>query len=112
MSILSFLFGGKDTPGVTKLNVADFKSGIAQKGVQILDVRTAGEFGSGHIAKAKNLDFFQGSRFKSGLEGLKKDKPVYVYCRSGNRSGKAARMMAAMGFTEIYDLRGGYMAWS
>ncbi|VAV83833.1 hypothetical protein MNBD_BACTEROID02-1730, partial [hydrothermal vent metagenome] len=35
----------------------------------------------------------------------------YLYCRSGGRSRKAAKILAEMGFKEIYDLKGGYMAW-
>jgi rhodanese-related sulfurtransferase len=43
---------------------------------------------------------------------LNKNKPVYVYCRSGARSQRAARKLVEMGFLKIYDLEGGYMSWA
>jgi rhodanese-related sulfurtransferase len=48
---------------------------------------------------------------ETAFKKLNPSKPVYLYCRSGNRSGKAANLLAKMGFTEIYDLKGGYMSW-
>ncbi|MEZ5030799.1 MAG: rhodanese-like domain-containing protein [Saprospiraceae bacterium] len=46
------------------------------------------------------------------LQRLPKDKPVFVYCRSGNRSGQAMDQMKKMGFREVYNLQGGIGAWS
>lgn len=46
------------------------------------------------------------------MEKLDKEKPVYIYCRSGGRSGKAAKQLADEGFTEIYDLDGGILEWN
>ncbi len=78
---------------------------------QILDVRTPGETAEGIISGALEIDFTS-SNFTSGLTGLDKNKPVLIYCRSGNRSGQAMRQMSAMGFKEIYNLNGGVMAWT
>jgi rhodanese-related sulfurtransferase len=42
---------------------------------------------------------------------LDKEIPIYLYCRSGGRSNKAARQLISLGFKEIYDLQGGYLGW-
>jgi len=112
MSILSFLFGNSvDTDKVSILTKPEFAKAITGKKVQLVDVRTAKEFNSGHIKGAKNLDFFSSSAFTAGFENMKKDDPVYIYCQSGNRSQKAARKLVNMGFEQIFDLQGGYGNW-
>jgi rhodanese-related sulfurtransferase len=113
MSFLSSLFGGS-TLNSDKFEILDkkaFKRVIQQKNIQLVDVRTSREFKSGHINKAINIDLFQISNFKLAFEKLNKNKPVYLYCRSGSRSKKAARKVLDMGFEKVYDLKGGYMHW-
>ncbi len=80
-------------------------------GLQVLDVRTAEEFGQGHLADATNIDFY-GADFRSRLDTLDRDTPYFVYCHSGNRSGQAVQIMADLGFTQVYDLDGGIAAWT
>lgn len=113
MSFLSTLFGSRDTAsGAIKiLDAKAYAEAIMAKKVQLVDVRTPSEYRSGHITNAINIDFFNGATFEKAFAKLDKDKPVYLYCRSGARSQKAARRLTQMGFTEIYDLRGGYMRW-
>ncbi len=113
MSLLSFLFKGQTLPEqVQILDREDYKMAISKGKVQLVDVRTRGEFMAGHIKGANNIDFFQGSAFQGAFSKLKKDKPLYIYCQSGNRSQKAARILVDMGFQEVYDLRGGYRTWT
>lgn len=76
----------------------------------LLDVRTPQEFAEGHIEGAHNLNFFDPD-FREQLDRLDKEQPVFIYCRSGNRSGKAGRIMQQLGFEKVYDLKGGHMAW-
>lgn len=96
---------------INKVVDADqFKQLMTKDGVQIIDVRTANECADGMIDGAKNMDI-NSSDFSSQLATLDAKKPVLVYCRSGGRSGRAAGMMKDLGFTEVYDLRGGYMNW-
>ncbi|PKV75160.1 rhodanese-like domain-containing protein [Pontibacter ramchanderi] len=76
---------------------------------ELLDVRTAGEFASGTIKGAKNLDVTTG-QFQNALGSLDKDKEYFVFCRSGNRSGSACDLMSAQGF-KCYNLAGGIGAW-
>ncbi|MCI4643110.1 MAG: rhodanese-like domain-containing protein [Flavobacteriaceae bacterium] len=112
MSFLGKLFGtSASSDHIKVLGIEAFKLGIASKGTQLIDVRTANEFKSGAIANAKNIDFFNRPAMETAFKKLNPSKPVYLYCRSGNRSGKAANLLAKMGFTEIYDLKGGYMSW-
>lgn len=92
------------------LSVSDFEKGIAQNAIQILDVRTAGEFRSGHIAKALQADWNNPSQFRDRTQHLDKNKPVYIYCLSGARSAAAARVLREQGFT-VYELAGGINAW-
>ena len=110
MSLLRKLFGlgTGSSNAITLLSTADFKEGMKQKGAQLVDVRTPGEFSQGHYKNAKNIDYYNASNFDKQIEKLNKEKPVYLYCRSGMRSHRAAVKLAKMGFEEIYDLRGGY----
>lgn len=77
----------------------------------LLDVRTPGEYVSGHIEGAGLLDFNSGAAFQKGISALDKDKTYYIYCHSGNRSGQAARYMKSQGLN-VVELQGGIMAWS
>lgn len=80
----------------------------AEPGLQLVDVRTPGEFAEGHLQGARNipLDALAGS-----LGELSKDKPLALYCRSGNRSGTALRLVRAQGFPQAQHLEGGILAW-
>lgn len=84
---------------------------ISSDEVQLIDIRTPKEFKDGHIKGAKNIDFLADD-FMYHFEKLDKSEPVYIYCRSGNRSSKASAKLAKAGFTEIIDLKGGYKAWT
>jgi len=75
---------------------------MVSAGAMLIDVRSPGEYASGHIEGAVNIPVSDlGGRIpKLG----KKDRAIVVYCRSGNRSGQAARILAAAGFTKVFDL--------
>ncbi|MCO6475600.1 MAG: rhodanese-like domain-containing protein [Phaeodactylibacter sp.] len=79
--------------------------------LQLIDVRTPKEYSEGHIEGAVNIDFYD-EGFRQQLEQkLDKDNPVMLYCRSGRRSANAAKQMQALGFKEVYDLKGGILDW-
>lgn len=113
MTFLNSLFGttAQKSKFIKALTPASFKEAIANKKVQLIDVRTAQEYNSGHIKGALNIDYYDKSNFTSAIQKLDKEAAVYLYCRSGNRSGKAAKKLTAAGFKEIYDLQGGYLKW-
>jgi len=96
----------------TVLNTKDYKEVVVGKDVQLVDVRTPDEYNAGKIDDAINIDYFNQETFKKEFEKLDKDKALYVYCKSGHRSHESAVLLEEMGFKEIYDLEGGYMAWS
>jgi rhodanese-related sulfurtransferase len=77
---------------------------------QILDVRTPAEFESEHIKNAANVDWL-GDHFVAGAAKYDKSKPVFVYCKSGGRSKKAAEKLHELGFKNIYELDGGFLKW-
>lgn len=77
---------------------------------QILDVRTPAEFTSGHIDNAQNVNFFADD-FVVNTQIFDKSKPVFVYCKSGGRSQKAANKLQELGFKTIYNLDGGILKW-
>jgi rhodanese-related sulfurtransferase len=113
MSIFSFLFKEQTLPDeIEILDREAYKEAISKGKVQLVDVRTKREFASGHIKGAKNIDFFQGSTFDDSFAKMKKDMPLYIYCQSGNRSQRAAKRLVELGFSKIYDLKGGYSSWS
>ncbi len=99
--------GGK----VTNLNVSEFATKISDSSVTLVDVRTPGEFMSGHIAGATNIDFESGT-FEADIQKLDKAKVYAVYCRSGNRSGQATALMVKDGFKAVFNLEGGVIDWS
>jgi rhodanese-related sulfurtransferase len=81
-----------------------------QKGL-VLDVRTPGEVSKGKLVGASVIDF-NAEGFERKVALIARDKPVFVYCASGGRSGRAAELMAKLGFTKVSNLAGGYRAWT
>ena len=77
---------------------------------QLVDVRTEEEFGASHLKDAQNICVTM-DNFKERVKGLDKNKPVYVYCKSGGRSAKAAKILTEIGFTKVFDLQGGITNW-
>lgn len=75
---------------------------LVQKGARLVDVRTPGEFAGGHVSGAINIPVQQLDTRMSELEP--KDAAIVVYCRSGHRSGNAARMLKEAGFVAVHDL--------
>lgn len=75
----------------------------------LIDVRTAGEFASGSISKAKNIDMMSRD-FQKQITNLDKGKDYFLFCRSGSRSAQACSIMSQQGFN-VYNLKGGLHAW-
>ena len=81
-----------------------------ENSLQLVDVRTEEEYNVSHLEDAQNICVTSGD-FKKKVEKLDKNKPVYVYCKKGGRSAKAASILKEMGFTKVYDLQGGMTSW-
>jgi rhodanese-related sulfurtransferase len=84
---------------------------FAEKKAIILDVRELHEWQAQHIAGAIHIPLAQVEARLSELSQYK-DSPVIVQCRSGKRSAKAASRLQAAGFTQVYNLTGGIIAWT
>jgi phage shock protein E len=95
------LFKKKESPQATSVEqVMEDKQGI------IIDVRTEGEYEEGSIKGALVGYDYTSGEFAEKLDSLDKEKTYYLYCRSGNRSGKAADLMKQKGFENVYNLGG------
>ena len=86
------------------LPAADFLERLTDDDL-VLDVRTPDEFAEGHMVGAQNIDLYAPD-FKKRVGELDTSKTVYVYCRSGNRSGQAATILKGMGFAEAHNVGG------
>ncbi len=108
--VIAFVFLSKAMKKDDTIKTISAKQAIAQiveePGV-IIDVRTKDEYNAGHLAKSDFQYDVTTGEFESKLNSLDKSKTYYLYCRSGNRSGKAASIMKANGFTNVYNI-GGY----
>ena len=103
MSFLSRLMG--QSPG-SKMSPADFVADH-DADAPLIDVRTPGEYAEGHLAGSVNVDVM-GADFAQRIEALKlpADAPVYLYCRSGTRSGQATKTLRQMGHAGAINIGG------
>ncbi len=103
--------GSSESGSGATLDTAAFADLVDSPGVVVLDVRTADEFASGHIPGAVNIDV-SGPDFASKVGTLDADASYAVYCRSGNRSATAMRVMLDAGIESVAHLGGGIVAWA
>ena len=96
--------------GYQEVTAAEAATLIRNVSPFILDVRTAGEFAAGHIAGA-TLVPVQVLQQQVGSLTARKDAPIFVYCRSGNRSTVAARILMDNGYDQVINLRHGIKEW-
>jgi rhodanese-related sulfurtransferase len=92
------------------LSLAEFEKMSSKRKSKILDVRTPEEVAEGHLANATTINFLSPD-FTSQVASLNKKGTYLLYCRSGNRTRKAADTMQKMGFKHVYMLEGGIIAW-
>jgi len=97
--------------GAAKISPDQFEKALTGNNVQILDVRTAKEFKTGHIKNALQADWTQQEQFLDRVQYVDKDKPVYIYCLVGGRSAAAADWMRKNGYKQVTELSGGINAW-
>lgn len=103
------LFG--QTSKFKTVEVKEFDKFISDTSVVLLDVRTPAEYAEGHIPGTDfNIDVLEGTYTKIATEKLPKDRPVALYCRSGNRSKKAAAILAEKGYM-VVELGSGFRGW-
>ncbi len=103
----SLLFGC--TP-YEKMNAAAFEQATLSADGRIVDVRTAEEFAEGHLPGAVNFDWKSDGFLPMVKAAFESSKPLYLYCRTGVRSGEAAEALAKAGY-EVVSLIGGIEGW-
>lgn len=92
---------------VKTLTEEQFREGYRK--AQLIDVREPNEFENGHILGARNIPL---SQMKMRMKELRPDKPVYLYCQSGMRSGRAAQFLYRRGYKDLSHLQGGFKKWT
>ena len=111
--IMSFSFFGLfgQTNKFKTVDVAEFAKAVSDTSYVVLDVRTQAEHADGHIPGTHfNIDVLEDSFTEIVFKTLSKDKPVALYCRSGNRSKNAARILADKGY-QVLELGTGFRGW-
>ena len=111
--IMSFSFFGLfgQSNKFKTVEVDEFAEAVSDTSYVVLDVRTPAEHADGHIPGTHfNIDVLEDSYTEVALKILPKEKPVALYCRSGNRSKNAARILAENGY-EVLELGTGYRGW-
>lgn len=102
-SVITWLYQRKIVKTLTE---EQFREGYRK--AQLIDVRESNEFDAGHILGARNIPM---SQLKVRLKELRPDKPVYLYCQSGMRSGRAAQFLYRRGYKDLHHLQGGFKKW-
>lgn len=100
----------ESSKSIKDINVAEFKAGLSQENAIVIDVRTPQETKEGIIEGAKLINI-NDSGFEDNIARLDTHQVVYVYCRSGARSSRAAKMLSNAGFDQVYNLNGGILSW-
>ncbi|MBN2732283.1 MAG: rhodanese-like domain-containing protein [Balneolaceae bacterium] len=101
--IINFL---RNTVFNSVMNPGEVKEKIKNESGVIIDVRMPEEYKQGHLKDADyNLNIMS-STFEQDIEKLDKDKSYYLYCQSGSRSGRAAKVMKKHGFENAYNIGG------
>ena len=111
---MSFSFFGVfgQTNKFKTVDVTEFAKAVADTSYVVLDVRTPAEYAEGHIPGTHfNIDVLEDSYTELALKTLPKGKPVALYCRSGNRSKNAARILAEKGY-QVFELGTGFRGWA
>ena len=95
-----------------RVSQAEFKKQLnSLEDIQLIDVRTSGEFQRGTIDGAINIDY-TASNFTEMIKKLNKSNPTLIFCQSGGRSAGALKKFRTLGFEYVLELEGGYGSWS
>ena len=109
--IINISCQSQENPNVQIIDIQTLKTEVIGKDVQLVDVRTENEYNRGHIDDAINISIADKENFKEEIQKLDKTKPIYIYCHAGVRSHRASKIMTELGFTSIYDYKGGWGEW-
>jgi hydroxyacylglutathione hydrolase len=108
--VQSWRDAGLPIDAIEQVSVDQLKEKIANRDLQIVDVRRPAEYGNGHVPRALNAPLAALDRSIDQLP-LQKDKPTAVICAGGYRSSAAASLLEQQGFTNLINVAGGTGAW-
>ncbi len=111
VALLGLLISVVSGASAQQVDVSVFQQSIQKKDAQVFDVRTAGEFNTGHLHNALQADYTKKGEFIERVQYLDKEQAIYIYCLSGGRSTAAAKWLRENGFREVIELKGGINAW-
>lgn len=95
---------------IKSITTSELKVLLAKEKIQLLDVRRAQETKKGVIETAIFANYYNANFYLKATKQLNKNKPVYIYCRSGSRSAKASKILQEQGY-KTYNVIGGYDKW-
>ncbi|MBA4601932.1 rhodanese-like domain-containing protein [Thermoactinomyces mirandus] len=108
-AILYFFFMNR---GIQTIGSDELENIRKKQKILLIDVREKHEFKSGHIPGAINIPLSQKQTLLTKSSDWNKNKPIYLYCQSGSRSGMAARQLRKLGFRQVFHLKGGLLSWN
>tara|TARA_R110001583_G_scaffold13561_1_gene57928 strand:+ start:2521 stop:3252 length:732 start_codon:yes stop_codon:yes gene_type:complete len=109
--LIFYLTACGQEPEIKQINSTQFEKLINEGDGTLLDVRTLNEFKNGHLKNAGQLNYYA-TDFKQKLLLLPKSQAVYLYCNTGYRSKRAAKILVKNGFKRVYNLEHGIMEWN
>ncbi len=110
VAITCMFFVNAQQGTIKNVNSTEFKKLTTKNDSTLLDVHTLYEFESGHLKEADQLNYYAWS-FKKNLLLLPKNKPIYIYCRTGYISKRAAKILIKNGYKNVFNLENGIKEW-
>lgn len=101
-------FFGKPETAAAVVDVTEARQRLDNREAMMIDVREPDEWAAGHVAGAKHIPL---GDLPTRLEEVPRDQAVLLFCRSGNRSGKATALLQAQGYDQVANVEGGIIAW-
>lgn len=92
---------------VKPLTEEEFRAGYRK--AQLIDIREPNEYEAGHVLGARNIPL---SQLRMRYKEIRPDQPVYLYCQSGLRTGRAGQLLKKKKYKELYQLKGGFKSWT
>ncbi len=107
--MLRKLFGMAPADESTTVDVAEAKRKLAAREALMIDVREPAEWQAGHVKGAKHIPL---GDLATRLGEIPRDREVLLFCRSGNRSGTATKLLRSQGYEQARNVEGGIIAWT
>lgn len=95
---------------IKSISTIELKGLLEKEKIQLLDVRSSKEIKLGFIKTAIFANYYDDDFYEQATKQLDKNKPVYLYCKSGNRSGKSAKILQEKGY-QVFNILGGFNQW-